>query len=288
MARNNSINALKRMLHKYPPLTKEEEIKLAVIQHDANSSDTEVIDAQHRIVMHNGRFIFKRIYTYTNNHDNVPNIFSDVIIFLMGVVKYYKPESNVRFMSYIGPQMNRKINEIIYEPSINLPTQTRVVQSEAIKFIIKYEQTHDGTAPSMAKIKEHTSKFYNISDELLKLLIETNYKTISGDVLLQQDETRDTLFDMTVSEQTEVIDTDGLINIVKVVLKKERYWGSYLKYFGIIKDTDGQPYPVFTIVEEYGGTHDTFRTRILQWTNKINKYVKENNLSLDGYISYIP
>lgn len=91
----DSIDPLMAQVRRYPVLTREEELKLA-----RRLAQTGDVDAAHRLVVHNLRFVVKIAHSYRQYGLKLLDLVQEGSIGLMMAVKKFDPERGYRLISY--------------------------------------------------------------------------------------------------------------------------------------------------------------------------------------------
>ena len=157
---------------KEPILSKEEELSLLTEYSDSTISENRKEEIRNRVIKANLRFAFKQAKNYSKND---PAVFGELISaanegLMIGLTKY-KPDRNVRFLSYAGWWVIQRILEEMSNMRIvSLPKGKQQLASKIGKLV------EGNSSLKLSELKE-LFKGDSISDKDIEEMYRTRYLT---------------------------------------------------------------------------------------------------------------
>jgi RNA polymerase primary sigma factor len=263
---SNSQNILEkyfRAIEKFPPLSREEEIELAI---RAQNGDQE---ARSKLILSNLRFVITIAKSYINTGIPFADLISEGNIGLMTAVDRFDPHRGIHFISYAVWWIKQAILKYIAERSrlVRFPMNRTNELLKIERFINDYMAKH-GTAPD----SETISKNLGISKEDVELLLSRksrDYVSFYSNVFDDSDVTFGEVFDVDSETPEEIAINNSIREEIRKIIdslpERER---EVIKYrFGFY----GKEYSL----KEVGEIMNLTKERIRQIENKALEKIKE-------------
>lgn len=255
-------------IEKFKPLTKEEEVKLAL---RISKGDKEALDT---IVLSNLRFAIKVAMKYVNQGLDLSDLISCTIIGLYNAAKNFEPNRNQKFISYAVWWIRQAILMELGNNSrtIRIPLHHIAILHDINKINAK-QGAHDiyDIAEEMDMPESKVRELLNIAARCSSL--DSTIKVKSGDDVTLGDCITDDSYDNTESEIDRVFLKREVSRVIDTLPKREA--DCIRCYFGIEQD-----YPL--TLQEIGFKYNVSRERVRQIITATKKKLKRKFQMLEG------
>jgi len=221
---SNSLQLYLVQINGFPLLSKDEEFGLAVRFREKND-----IDAAHKLITSNLRFVVKIAMEYRSYGLRLPDLIQEGNIGLMKAVKKFDPCKGYRLITYAVWWIRSHIQAFILK-------NWRLVSKGAVslkkKLFYQQEKSNERSHDSEHYGRESAMEIANLPSENLVLSGDMTYREISLDNEIGEDNATylDMLPDISynpedaaVVEQEDSIAKDTISNALSALKEKERY-----------------------------------------------------------------
>ena len=181
--RENNIDRYVAEIHKFPVLSREEELTLARRYHDTGD-----IEAAHKLVVSNLRFVVKIAHEYKGYGLKLLDLIQEGNVGLMLAVKKYEPERGYRLISYAVWLIRAYIRNFILRTwsfvRLGTTQASRKLFFKLRSTRSQLEQENEGVAPSSAEL----AKALNVPEaEVLDMEMRLAGRDFSLDAATDED-----------------------------------------------------------------------------------------------------